>query len=100
LDDNYSENTPKTKKVLLFYEKYMLTIGILGQLMFYTQGFKIFLRKSANDISLLGFTLGLICVASWLLYGILIKNKVLIISNVVATIGAIFVIIGVLMHSS
>ena len=80
------------------YEKYMLVIGILGQSVFYVQAAAIFINCSAKDVSLLGFSLGLISVASWLIYGILIKNKVLIISNSVAVLGAILVIAGVLIY--
>ena len=85
-------------RLLQYYEKYMFVVGTLGQLLFYTQGLKIFMNKSASDVSLLGFSLGLISVASWLVYGVLIKNKVLIISNTFAVIGALFVVTGILIH--
>ncbi len=87
-------------KALIRYEKYMLVVGILGQLLFYSQGVKIFLTKSANDISIIGFLFGLISVSSWLVYGVLLKNKVLIASNLVAVIGALLVVIGVLIHGN
>lgn len=76
----------------------MLIVGVLGQLLFYSQGIKIFLTKSAGDVSILGFSFGLISVSSWLIYGILLKNKVLIVANTFAVIGALFVITGVLIH--
>ncbi len=76
----------------------MMTVGILGQLLFYTQGAKIFITKSASDVSIFGFLFGLIAVTSWLIYGVLIKNKVLINSNIVAVVGALFVIVGVLIY--
>jgi MtN3 and saliva related transmembrane protein len=80
------------------YERYMLVIGVVGQLMFYTQGIKIFATKSANDVSLVGFLFGLLTVSSWLIYGILIKNRALIVSNAVAVAGALFVVIGILIY--
>jgi MtN3 and saliva related transmembrane protein len=86
------------KKMFYVYEKYMLVMGILGQFLFYVQGVKIFTTKSASDLSIVGFLLGLIAVTSWFIYGILIKNKVLAISNAVAVIGALFVVIGILIH--
>jgi MtN3 and saliva related transmembrane protein len=86
------------KKIAKYYEKYMLGMGILGQSLFYVQALKIFISCSAKDVSLLGFTLGLISVSSWLVYGIMIKNKVLIVSNAVAVVGAFLVILGVLIH--
>jgi MtN3 and saliva related transmembrane protein len=99
MNDNFIENLSKSR-FFLYYEKYMLAVGILGQLLFYVQGIKIFVTKSANDVSMLGFLLGLISVASWLVYGILIKNKILIIANAFAVIGAAFVITGVLIHGN
>jgi|SRR5579871_1415636 len=100
MDENSSIQTNSKAKVLFYYEKYMLAVGILGQLLFYTQGIKIFMTKSANDVSILGFLFGLISVTSWLIYGILIKNKVLVYANAVAVIGAVFVIIGILIYRS
>ena len=93
-------NTPSKPLFFVLYERYMLVIGIVGQLMFYTQGIKIFTTKSANDVSLLGFLFGLLTVSSWLIYGILIKNRTLIVSNVVAVAGALFVVIGILIYGS
>jgi MtN3 and saliva related transmembrane protein len=98
--EDVSIKVPSKTKLVTYYEKYMLTVGVLGQLLFYTQGIKIFLTQSANDVSIIGFLLGLISVASWLVYGILIKNKVLIWSNIVAVIGAVFVIVGILIHGN
>ncbi len=92
-------NTAKSR-LLNYYEKYMLVVGTLGQLLFYMQGIKIFLTQSANDVSMFGFLLGLISVSSWLFYGILLKNKVLIISNAFAVVGALFVIAGILIHGA
>jgi MtN3 and saliva related transmembrane protein len=97
MKDSSIEVSSKTKH-LIYYERYMMTVGILGQLLFYTQGLKIFLTKSATDVSIIGFLLGLISVSSWLIYGVLIKNKVLVLSNIFAVIGALFVIVGILVH--
>lgn len=86
------------KKMFHIYEKYMLAMGILGQFLFYVQAFKIFTTRSASDLSIAGFSLGLISVTSWLIYGLLLKNKVLAISNAVAVVGALLVVIGILIH--
>jgi MtN3 and saliva related transmembrane protein len=91
-------NSASQATILKFYEKYMLVIGTVGQLLFYTQGIKIFMNQSASDVSLLGFSLGLISVTSWLIYGVLLKNTVLIISNAFAVVGALFVVAGILIH--
>lgn len=94
-----TDHSPKSR-LLNYYEKYMLVVGTLGQLLFYMQGIKIFLTQSAHDVSMVGFLLGLISVSSWLIYGILLKNKVLIISNAFAVVGALLVIAGILIHGT
>ncbi len=99
MDENSIEVQSKSK-ILIHYERYMLVVGVLGQLLFYSQGIKIFLTKSAGDVSILGFLFGLVSVSSWLIYGILLKNKVLVVSNVVAVIGALLVVIGVLIYGN
>lgn len=81
-----------------FYDKYMLLVGGAGSLIFYLQAIKIFHEHSAAVVSFPAFLVGLISVASWMFYGILIKNRALFISNVLATIGALFVVIGILMY--
>ena len=91
---------PVKSKGLVYYEKYMFVMGILGQALFYTQGIKIFMSQSAKDVSLLGFTFGLISVTSWLIYGKLINNKVLMVSNAFAVIGALFVVAGILLYGN
>jgi MtN3 and saliva related transmembrane protein len=88
------------KKILPYFEKYMLLMGVLGQLLFYAQGLKIFMDRSAKDVSLLGFSIGLFSTSSWLLYGILIKNRVLITANIAAVLGALFVIAGIFIYGS
>ena len=86
-------------KFKCYYEKYMYVIGIVGQLVFYGQAYTIFYHKSAVDVSLLGFFMGFVSVSSWLIYGILLKNWVLIVANTVATIGAALVLIGIFLYA-
>lgn len=83
---------------LKFYENYMKLIGPLGNLMFYMQAYKIFTTKTAVSISVEGFLLSLVALSSWLLYGIFLKNKPLIIANMVGTIGATLVLVGTLIY--
>lgn len=82
-------------KIKILYTYYMSFIGIVGQLVFYAQGIKIFQTKSAKDVSILAFTFGLISVTSWFIYGFVIRDKPLIIANFVAIIGAVFVLSGI-----
>ncbi len=85
-------------RVLILFEKYMLVVGIVGQMIFFMQGLEIFLKSSAQDVSIIGFGVGLIATSSWLTYGVLIRNRVLIIANIFGVIGALFVLTGILIH--
>ena len=78
----------------------MSFIGPLGNLMFYFQAYRIFTLKEAQSVSLMGFIISMVAMASWLFYGIIIKNKPLIIANVLGVIGAALVILGVLLYRS
>lgn len=98
MEENSALNVSKPK-FLAYYEKYMLAVGVLGQLMFFIQGIKIFTSQSAKDVSIVGFTIGLVSVASWMVYGLLIKNRVVLFANVIAVIGALFVVTGILIYS-
>ncbi len=80
------------------YRKYMILIGVFGQLLFYSEFITIVYYKSAHDVSLFGFFCGLVSVTSWLIYGILIKDKPLIIANTFATIGAFLTVSAILVY--
>lgn len=76
----------------------MMIIGVLGQFVFYGQFYHIINNKSARDVSLLGFSSGLISVTSWLIYGIMLKDKPLIIANTVATLGALLTVGAIIIY--
>ena len=60
----------------------------------FPQAIKIFKRKSAKDISILSRFMLLIGGLIWLIYGILLINFPIIISNVFGTVAEVLVIIG------
>lgn len=80
------------------YSTYMSIIGVGGQLLFFSQAYKIFTTQHAQDVSLFGFTIALVSVTSWLIYGIILKDFPLILSNAVACIGATAVLVGIFMY--
>jgi len=94
-----AENHVDSHKLQNIYEKYMFFIGLVGQMVFYLQAFKIFSTKSAENVSLTAFLFGLVSVSSWLIYGLILKNRVLVISNAFAVIGALSVVTGILLFS-
>lgn len=81
-----------------WYKKYMFVVGTFGQFVFYSQFFSIIQNKSAENVSLFGFTCGLASVSSWLIYGIMLRDKPLIVANSVATVGALLVVVAIFMY--
>ena len=84
---------PPEKKGFIFY--YLSFIVTIGQSVHYIQAYKIFSTKSAEDISLLAYTICAILLTHWLLYGLYIKNKVLILAEFLGLLGCGLVILGV-----
>jgi MtN3 and saliva related transmembrane protein len=81
------------------YEKYMFFIGIAGQMVFYLQAYEIFTAQKAENVSLTAFIFGLISVSSWLIYGLMLKNRPLIVANSFAVIGALAVVAGIITYA-
>ncbi|MCC8372135.1 MAG: hypothetical protein LN568_05330 [Rickettsia endosymbiont of Pseudomimeciton antennatum] len=93
--------TEKTKnKLITFFDRYMIFAGVMGQYLFYTQAYKIFTTKSADDLSLDGFFVIIIVTISWLIYGTIHNNTPIIIAQIVGLIGMIIVVVGILLYSS
>ncbi len=68
--------------------------GILMSGGYFTQTWKIWKNKSSKNVSPATYYIFGVGVAVWLIYGIAINNWVVIISNVVAEIGALAVLIS------
>ena len=86
------------KKMKNLYEKYMFFAGVIGQLLFYFQAYEIFSTQSAHSVSKPAFYIGFFSLASWFIYGLMIKNKVLIFSNTIALIGCGLVLVGIYLY--
>ena len=88
----------KKSNIRRCYSIYMIFIGIFGQLVFFAQAYKIFTTQHATDVSIIGFTAGLVSVTSWLIYGIMLKDRPLIIANSVACLGALAALVGIIIY--
>ena len=84
------------KKTIL--ESYMSWMVVLGQSMHFIQAWKIYTTKSSSDVSLTAYIICMILLLHWFSYGLLIKNKVLIIAEGLGLLGAISVVIGILLY--
>ncbi|OGB86576.1 hypothetical protein A3J41_00060 [candidate division TM6 bacterium RIFCSPHIGHO2_12_FULL_38_8] len=81
------------------YKKYMYFIGYAGQIIYITQAYKILQTKSSADVSLVGFAISLLAVASWATYGYLIGDKLLIKTYSFGTIAAFICLIIIIIYS-
>ena len=96
---NKFKTQSRLSKNIAIIEKLMMIVGIVGQTLFYFQAYKIYTTASAKDVSVIGFSFALFSLACWLLYGLVIKNKVLIIVNTFAVIGAALTLIAIFIVS-
>jgi MtN3 and saliva related transmembrane protein len=78
---------------------YMSWVFNLGQSMHYIQAWKIYNTKSAEDISLVAYIICLILLVHWLIYGIVTKDRVIVMAETFGIIGSILVIIGTIIYS-
>ncbi|MHC4839510.1 MAG: SemiSWEET family transporter [Planctomycetota bacterium] len=82
------------------FVRWMYVIAVFGNAFFYIQAYEIFRDEAAVNVSTLGFCVAFVTVASWFVYGLILKNKVMIIANIVAMVGAALVVIGTLAYPS
>lgn len=73
-----------------FFGYVALATTIVGLL---PQVYKTYKTKSAKDISTVMIWNCLICATSWLIYGIFIKDKMVTISNILALITSVILLI-------
>lgn len=66
--------------------------GILTTISFFPQVYKTFKSKSAKDLSLLMFSLFTLGIIFWLVYGILINSRPVIISNSITLISSALIL--------
>jgi uncharacterized protein with PQ loop repeat len=78
------------------YEKYMICMGSFGHFLFIFQTIKIIQTQSSYDVSLIGFFVSFISLVSWLIYGILKGDSVLILVNIFGSVSAFFCICAIL----
>jgi MtN3 and saliva related transmembrane protein len=81
------------------YGIYMTFIGICSQVFFYLQAYKIFKHHSAENLSFYAFLIALVCSLHWLLYGMVIRDKPIFVSNMLGCVGISLNIIGMLIYS-
>ena len=74
------------ENILKWYEPYMMFMGLIGNALFILQIIRILQTHSSHDVSLAGFLISTISVYSWLIYGYLTHDKVLLRVNIIGTV--------------
>ena len=73
-----------------------LVAGICTTISFLPQVLKIWRTKSVNDLSLSMFLIFTFGVSNWLVYGLIIKEKPIILANTVTLILCLLILIGII----
>lgn len=93
-----SEKYPNPNKFVRFVDNSILFIAIAVPLMTIPQILKIWINKSADDVSLITWGAYLFSAVSWLVYSIIHKDKPLIVNCILWIVLELIVIIGVLIY--
>ncbi len=94
------ERYPSPNKWKRRMDRLILLVGIMGPVMTVPQILKIFIERNAASLSLVTFASYLILDFFWLAYGIMHKEKPIIISFAAWMLLNILIIAGIMMYGS
>ncbi|QQR53620.1 hypothetical protein IPH25_02020 [bacterium] len=87
------------KNFRYYYEKYMFFIGAFGHTAGLFQAYTIFAKQTAAGVSLVGNLVAFVSIASWLFYGTLTKNTLLITINIFGLVCYAICLVLVLLYN-
>jgi len=89
-----SLHSPMNKELLTHMFQILTTIvGVVMSVGYFPQAYKIYKNKSAENISVLSFSIAAFGTMVWTLYGVFIQDLVVILSFVVGVIGSRLVLL-------
>lgn len=92
------EPYPSSDKYKRFMDKMIYAIGIIGPLATIPQAWKIWTEKNASGLFLYSWIVFCIVNVTWLFYGILHREKPIIITYIGWLIVNIFVVMGIILY--
>ena len=92
------EKYPHPNKFKSFIDRLIYVVAIVGPIITIPQVLKIWLEQSAAGVSLVSWSFYLIGSLIWLSYGIMHKEKPIILSNCLWLIANIFIVLGILIY--
>lgn len=90
----HNQNTHLVKN----YDKFIYLVGIVIPLITSSQVFKIWLNQNAQGVSLIAWSAYLFNSIAWFIYGIIHKEKPIILTNFICIIINFMVILGTLVY--
>ncbi len=81
-----------------FIDGFAYIMGVLGPAMTSIQAYKIWSTQSAESLSLITWSFYLLMAISWLTYGIVHKEKLIIFGNIIWLIVHTVVLVGILIY--
>ena len=94
------EKFPSPDKKIRILDKITYLVGVLGPVMVLPQILKIFVLKDAKSISFLTYITLTLFSFVWLWYGIIHKEKPIIISNILWIVTEMILLIGILLYGN
>ncbi|MFH1387690.1 MAG: SemiSWEET family transporter [Patescibacteria group bacterium] len=94
------EPYPHPDKIKRFMDKAIFVVGVVGPIMTLPQIFKIWVEKQASGISIVSFTAYLFVAAFWILYGLLHKEKPIVVTQSIWFIMHVFIVIGAIIYGT
>jgi len=93
------EKYPHPNKGIRFLDKLIFVVGVLGPLMTIPQVIKIWVEHNAAGVSFLTWSSFLIFDSVWLTYGIVHKEKPIIVSYSVWLVLELIIVIGIIRYN-
>jgi len=94
------EEFPSPVKKIRYLDRIIYIVGILGPVMSLPQILKIFLLKNADGVSFLTYSTLTVFSCVWLWYGMVHKEKPIIVTNILWIISEIVIVVGVLIYGN
>ncbi len=92
------EKYPHPTKFVRYLDRLVLSLAVIGPMFDLPQLFKIYRDKSAGDVSFLTWFLFAFFAIPWLIYGIVHKEKPIIISYSLWIVIDTAIVVGILMY--
>ena len=93
------EPYPHPKKWVRWLDRILLVIAIIGPMANIPQIMKIYLENNISGLSLLTWTFYIFITIPWLFYGIIHREKPIIIANILWLATNIIIVAGIFIHS-